>query len=96
VAGADVRLSVALLEVKGAEVGGRPVHHRLNRQGNRRLNCVLHIMAFARLRDAPTTQAFAARLRQCGKTRRDALRIIKRRLARRVWSTMMQDCARAA
>jgi hypothetical protein len=52
-------------------------------------------MAFTRLRDDPATQDFASRLRQNGKTRRDALRIIKRRLARRVWHTMMQDCAGA-
>ncbi|RAG32543.1 hypothetical protein DN554_30400, partial [Burkholderia multivorans] len=35
--------------------------------------------------------AYTARLRAAGKTARDALRIVKRRLARLVWQTMMRD-----
>lgn len=81
----------APIPASSAEVGGRPVHHRLSRHGNRRLNSVLHIMAVTRLRADPETQAFIARTTTRGKTSRDALRIVKRRLARLVRSTMIHD-----
>jgi hypothetical protein len=53
-------------------------------------------MAVVRWRAHPETQAFMARATGAGKTTRDALRIVKRRLARRVWLTMIQDLAGAA
>jgi transposase len=81
----------APIPASSAEIDGRPVHHRLNRHGNRRLNSVLHIMAVTRLRTHAETQAFIARVTANGKTSRDALRIVKRRLARLVWTTMMSD-----
>jgi len=83
----------APIPASSAELHGRPVHHRLSRHGNRRINSVLHIMAVTRLRTHPETQAFLARVTATGKTRRDALRIVKRRLARLVWLTMMRDVA---
>ena len=51
-------------------------------------------MAVTRLRTHPETQAFIARARTAGKSARDALRVIKRRLARLVWLTMMHDLGR--
>ncbi len=48
-------------------------------------------MAVTRLRTHAETQAFIARVTSNGKTSRDALRIVKRRLARLVWITMMRD-----
>jgi hypothetical protein len=48
-------------------------------------------MAVVRLRVDPETQAYVARLLAAGKTKRDALRILKRRLARQIWQTMMRD-----
>jgi hypothetical protein len=53
-------------------------------------------MAVTRWRAHPETQAVIARATGAGKTTRDALRIVKRRLARRVWLTMMHDLAGAA
>ena len=81
----------APIPASSAEIDGRPVHHWLNRHGNRRLNSALHIMAVTRLRTHAETQAFIARVTANGKTSRDALRIVKRRLARLVWTTMMRD-----
>jgi transposase len=52
-------------------------------------------MAVTRLRTQPDTQAFAARVCAAGKSPRDALRILKRRLARLVWLTMVRDLAPA-
>jgi transposase len=86
----------APIPASSAEAHGHPVHHRLSRFGNRRLNSVLHLMAVTRWRADPETQAFIARATAAGKTTRDALRIVKRRLARRVWLTMIQDLAGAA
>jgi transposase len=83
----------APIPASSAEAHGKPVHHRLSRHGNRRVNSVLHIMAVTRLRTHPETQAFVARATAAGKTRRDALRIVKHRLARLVWMTMMRDLA---
>lgn len=48
-------------------------------------------MAVTRLRTHAETQAFIERATATGKTRRDALRIVKRRLARQIWLTMMRD-----
>jgi transposase len=75
----------APIPASSAEAHGHPVHHRLNRFGNRRLDAVLYRMAIARLRADPETQAYVARLLAAGKTKRDALRILKRRPARQVW-----------
>jgi hypothetical protein len=50
-------------------------------------------MAVTRLRTHAETQAFIARTTATGKTQRDALRIVKRRLARKIWLTMMRDFA---
>ena len=84
----------APIPASSAEAHGRPVHHRLNRFGNRRLNAVLYTMAIVRQRIHPETRAYAARLLAAGKTTRDVVRIIKRRLARLVWHTMMADLRR--
>jgi transposase len=81
----------APIPASSAEARGHPVHHRLNRFGNRRLNSVLYGMALVRQRVHPETGAYMARLLAAGKTPRDALRIVKRRLARLVWQTMMRD-----
>ena len=81
----------APIPASSAEMYGKPVHHRLSRHGNRRINSVLHIMAVTRLRTHADTKAFVARVTAAGKTRRDALRIVKHRLARLIWLTMMRD-----
>jgi len=81
----------APIPASSAEVKGRPVHHRLSRFGNRRINAVSYIMAVTRLRYDSVTQDYVGRLLAAGKTKRDALRILKRRLARLVWMTMMRD-----
>jgi transposase len=83
----------APIPASSADERGRSAHHRLSRFGNRRVNSVLHVMAVTRLRTHPETQAFVARAVAGGKTTRDALRIVKHRLARLVWRTMMRDLA---
>jgi len=64
---------------------GRQQRHRLNRTGNRRLNRALHIIAVTQIRVyAPARDYYARRISQ-GKTNREALRALKRHLARRLF-----------
>jgi transposase len=58
--------------------------HRLHRGGDRQLNCALHMIAITKARIDPQTKAYLERKRAEGKTRREALRCLKRHLARRI------------
>lgn len=64
---------------------GNTKRHRLDRGGNRQLNCALHRLAVSKARLDPQTAAYLARKQAEGKSRREALRCLKRHLARRVW-----------
>jgi transposase len=55
--------------------------HRLNRHGNRQLNCALHRIAVTQGRLHEPARAFLARKEAEGKSRREALRCLKRHLA---------------
>lgn len=67
--------------------------HRLNRGGDRQLNCALHTIALTRIRCHPETRAYHERLLANGKTRREALRCIKRALARRIYRQLLTNPA---
>ncbi len=62
---------------------GQRDRHRLDRGGDRQLNHALHIIAITRAQHDPTTRAYLARKQAEGKTRKGALRCLKRHLARR-------------
>jgi transposase len=64
---------------------GHSERHRLDRGGNRQLNCALHRLAVTKGRLDPDTAAYLARRQAEGKSRREAVRCLKRHLARRVW-----------
>lgn len=64
---------------------GKLQRHRLNRGGNRQLNAALHRIAITQLRVCPQTQAFRQRRLTAGSTRAEAVRALKRHLARRVY-----------
>jgi transposase len=68
---------------------GERQRHRLNRSGNRQLNAALHRIALTQLRIHPPAQAFLQRKRQEGKAKREALRCLKRHLARAVYKTLL-------
>ena len=72
---------------------GRTQRHRLDRGGNRQLNCALHRLAVTKGRLDPETAAYLARRQAEGKTRREAIRCLKRHLARRVWHLLQPDPA---
>ena len=59
--------------------------HRLDRGGNRQINAAIHRVAVTRARCHPETQTYIARKTTEGKTHREAIRCLKRHLARRIW-----------
>lgn len=63
---------------------GRTDRHRLHRGGDRQLNRALHVIAITRARLDPETRAYLERKRSEGKTNREALRCLKRHLARHI------------
>jgi transposase len=66
-------------------------HHRLDRGGNRQLNCALHRIAITQARMHPPARAYLARKQAEGKSRREALRCLKRQLARTVYTILKNE-----
>jgi transposase len=64
---------------------GQQRRHRLNRHGNRELNSALHKLAVVQGRWEPRARAYLERRQAEGKTRREALRCLKRHLVRVVF-----------
>ena len=64
---------------------GKTVRHRLNRGGDRAANSALHIIAIGRLRTDPTTKAYVAKRIAEGRSKLDAIRSLKRYIAREVF-----------
>jgi transposase len=73
---------------------GRQQRHRLNRAGNRQLNRALHTIAVTQQRVYAPAKEYLARRQADGKTKREALRALKRRLARRVFHILNLIAAR--
>ncbi len=69
---------------------GQHQQHRLNRGGDRQLNHALHIIAITRARLDPRTREYLARKQAEGKTKKGALRCLKRHLARRFWQLLAE------
>jgi transposase len=70
---------------------GKHQRHRLDRGGNRQLNCALHRIAVTQGRVHPPAKAYLERKQAEGKTRREALRCLKRQLARTVYVTLKNE-----
>jgi transposase len=64
---------------------------RLDRGGNRQLNCAFHRIAVTQSRVHPPAKEFLARKRAEGKSNREALRCLKRHLVRRVWQLLAKS-----
>ncbi len=75
---------------------GRTVRHRLNRGGNRQLNRALYTIAITEIRADTEGRAYYLRKRAEGKTGREALRCLKRRLSDVVYRTLRADQATAS
>jgi len=61
---------------------------RLNRGGNRQLNCAIHRIAVTQIRVEGPGKEYFERLREQGKTKMEALRCLKNAIARRIWRTL--------
>jgi transposase len=84
-----IRSEAAFAQLAGAAPipasSGQRIRHRLNRGGDRQLNRALHTIILSRLKHDPETRAYYNRVTADKKSRRDAIRILKRYLARRLY-----------
>jgi transposase len=64
---------------------GKTTRHRLHRGGDRQLNRAIHIIALGRAAWDPQTRAYLQRRVADGKTKREAIRCLKRHIARQIW-----------
>lgn len=84
---------VAPREVSSGDV----IRHRLSRGGDRQLNYALHVVAITQIAmTAGAGRVFFDRKRREGKTKKEALRALKRRLAAVVYRRMLADAAAKA
>lgn len=84
----DARLAMHAGAAPLPASSGKRQRHRLNRSGNRQLNCALHRIAITQGRHHPPARAYLARKEGEGKSRKEALRCLKRHLARAVFRTL--------
>ncbi|HZT90623.1 MAG TPA: transposase [Gaiellaceae bacterium] len=73
---------------------GKTQRHRLNKGGNRRLNHALHMMALTQARMDPRARAYVERRQSEGRTKRDAVRALKRHLSDAVYQQLRADADR--
>ena len=78
-----------------ASSGGR-TRHRLNPRGNRKLNHAIHIAAISQLRYDTEGRVYYDRKIAEGKSSKDAVRALKRRISDRVYRHLITDAHRAA
>lgn len=64
---------------------GNTTRHRLSRNGDRRLNRAVHVIALTRMAHDPATRAYVARRLTEGRTRKDIHRILKRYITREIY-----------
>ena len=69
---------------------------RLNRGGNRQTNAAIHRIAITQIRIHPDAQTFIKRRLETGSTKREALRLLKRKLANVVYRTLLTDAQQPA
>jgi transposase len=70
---------------------GKTTRHRLSRGGDRQLNRALHTVVLHRRQHDPATKDYIAKRIAEGKSRRDATRLLKRYLARRLYRLLQNE-----
>jgi transposase len=70
---------------------GKTQRHRLNRGGDRQANCALHTIVLSRLRWDQRTRDYVQRRTADGKTRREAIRCLKRYVAREIYQIITRS-----
>jgi transposase len=73
---------------------GPKVRHRLNPRGNRKLNHAMHLIAVTQIRNATPGRVYFDRKLAEGKTKKEALRALKRRISDAVWRQLQVDLGR--
>jgi transposase len=76
-----------------ASSGGR-TRHRLNPRGNRKLNHAMHLIAVTQVAHDTPGRAYYERKLAEGKTKKEALRALKRRISDAVWRQLRVDLER--
>ncbi len=77
----------APIEVSSGDV----VRHRLSRAGDRQLNSCLYVMALVQIRNNTEGRAYFLQKRAEGKSKKEAMRCLKRRLSDLVYRQMTRD-----
>lgn len=67
--------------------------HRLNPRGNRKLNHAMHLIAVTQVRHDTPGRVYYQRKISEGKTKKEALRALKRRISDAVWRQLQVDLA---
>jgi transposase len=67
---------------------GKTIRHRLSRSGDRQVNNAIHTIARSRARYHPETRTYIERRISEGKTKREAMRSLKRHLSRRLYKQL--------
>ncbi len=70
---------------------GMTYRHRLNRGGDRQANSAIHIIAIGRLRTDERTKEYVAKKMAEGHTKMEAIRCLKRYIAREVYYTIKKQ-----
>lgn len=73
---------------------GPRARHRLNPRGNRQLNHALHLIAVTQVAHDTPGRAYYERKLAEGKTKKEALRALKRRISDAVWRQLQIDLGR--
>jgi transposase len=73
---------------------GPRVRHRLNPRGNRQLNHALHLIAVTQIAHDTPGRAYFERKLADGKSKKEALRALKRRVSDAVWRQLQVDLER--
>jgi transposase len=70
---------------------GGVVVHRVNFKGNRKINHAIHMVAITRVRNDTSGQAYYLRKQAEGKTQKEALRALKRKISDAIYRQLVED-----
>ena len=73
---------------------GPKKRHRLNTRGNRQLNHAMHLIAITQIRNDTPGRAYYLRKIDEGKTKKEAIRALKRRVSDAVYRQLLIDAQR--
>ena len=75
---------------------GNHERFRLNRGGNRQINCALHRIAVTQMQHPGPAQDYLARRRAAGDTKTEAIRALRRRISDEIYRRLRADEASTA